>query len=100
MDDDFNTPEAFAILFNFIKEINKKGGGKKAYKLILEIDDIFNIFDLKEIKIPKKIKDLIKEREKARRNRDFKEADMIRDIIKKEGYILEDSEKGPIIKRL
>jgi len=100
MDDDFNTPEAFAILFNFIKEINKKGGGKKAYKLISEIDKIFNIFDLKEIKIPKKIKDLVKEREKARKNKDFKEADMIREIIKKEGYILEDSEKGPIIKKL
>ena len=100
MDDDFNTPEAFAILFNFIKEINKKGGGKKAYKLILEIDDIFNIFDLKKLKTPKKIKDLIKEREKARKNKDFKEADMIREIIKKEGYIVEDSEKGPIIKRL
>ena len=100
MDDDFDTPKAFAILFNFIKEINKKGGGKKAYKLISEIDNIFNIFDLKKLKTPKKIKDLIKEREKARKNKDFKEADMIREIIKKEGYIVEDSEKGPIIKRL
>src|SRR3989344_653437 len=100
MDDDFDTPKAFAILFNFIKEINKKGGGKKAYKLISEIDNIFNIFDLKKLKTPKKIKDLIKEREKARKNKDFKEADMIREIIKKEGYILEDSEKGPIIKKL
>lgn len=100
MDDDIDTPRAFAILFNLIKEINKKGGGKKAYKLISEINNIFNIFDLKEVKLPKNIKDLVNEREKARKNKDFKEADMIREIIKKEGYVLEDSEKGPIIKKL
>ena len=44
MDDDFDTPKALAVIFDFVKEANKKGGGKKSYELMLEFDKIFNVF--------------------------------------------------------
>lgn len=99
MDDDFDTPKALAVIFDFIKEINKKDGGKKAYDLMMEFDKIFNILE-KETKIPEEILSLVKEREKARARRDFKHSDIIRDLIKEKGYIIEDTYKNPIIKRI
>jgi cysteinyl-tRNA synthetase len=53
----------------------------------------------KEIKIPEKIKKLIKEREEARKKKDFAKADELRGKINKEGYIIEDSEKDLKIKK-
>ena len=94
MDDDFNTPVAFSIIFNFMNEVNKKGGGKKIYNLMLEFDKIFNILTIKEKKISAEIKKLIQEREKARKKKDFRKADEIRERLKKQGIILEDTEKG------
>ena len=94
MNDDFNTPVAFSIIFNFINEVNKKGGGKKSYNLMLEFDKIFNILTIKEKKISAEIKKLILERERARKKKDFRKADEIRERLKKQGIILEDTDKG------
>ncbi|MEW6063145.1 MAG: cysteine--tRNA ligase [Nanoarchaeota archaeon] len=94
LDDDFDTPKAFAVLFDFIREANKKGPDKNYYKLLLEINEIFDIFDVKEPKLSKEIKDLIKKREKARKEGNFKEADKIRGILKNKGILLEDTPKG------
>ena len=49
MNDDFNTPKAMAVLFDFIKEVNKKSGGEKTYNFIKEIDSVFNILEEKVI---------------------------------------------------
>ena len=99
MDDDFDTPKALAVIFNLVKEANIKGGGKKVHKLMLEFDEILNIFE-KEIKIPKEIQLLAQEREKARKNKDFKKSDILRDEIKEKGYVIEDSGKGVLIKKI
>ena len=45
MDDDFDTPKALAVIFDFVKEVNKTGGGKKSCNLIIEFDKIFSVFD-------------------------------------------------------
>lgn len=96
MDDDFNTPQAFAVVFNFLKEVNKKGGGKKSYELMLEFDKILdlNFGHLKQPKLEKEIYKLIKEREEARKNKDYKKADEIREKLNKLGVILEDTKEG------
>ena len=99
MDDDFDTPKALAAIFDFIKEVNKKGGGKNSYELMLEFDKIFGILETKEQKVPKEIMELIDEREKARKENDFKKADAIREEIKKKGYILEDTDTGTVVKK-
>ncbi|MCH8004102.1 MAG: cysteine--tRNA ligase [Nanoarchaeota archaeon] len=98
MDDDFDTPKAWAVIFDFVKEVNKKGGGKKSYELMLEFNKIFNVLETEEEKIPSEIKKLVKERDKARKEKNYEKADKIREEIKNKGYILEDTEEGTIVK--
>ncbi len=100
MDDDFDCSKAFQVIFDFVKSVNKNGGGKKSYEFIKDIDKIFNVLNFEEISVPEKIKELSKEREKARHEKNFKKADEIREKIRKEGYIIEDSENGQIIKKI
>ncbi|MBS3151377.1 cysteine--tRNA ligase [Candidatus Woesearchaeota archaeon] len=94
MNDDFNTPQAFAVIFDFMNLVNKKGGGKKSYDLMLGFNKVFNVLDLKEKKVSNEIRKLINEREKARKRKDFKKADEIREKLKKQGILLEDTDKG------
>ncbi len=99
MDDDFDTPKALAAIFDFVKEVNKEGGGKKSYELMVEVDKIFNILTLEDAEIPVEIKQLVDERERARKGKDFKKADRVREEIKSKGYSLDDTEEGPIVKK-
>ncbi len=94
MDDDFDTPNAFAAIFDFIREVNKKGGGKKAYSLMMEFDGIFGILSTEEVSLELELKRLIDEREKARKEKDFAKADNIRKGLKEKGIILEDTKDG------
>ena len=98
MDNDFDTPKALAVIFDFIREVNKYGGGKKVYKLMLEFDQIFRILKSKEEEIPKEIRLLVKKREKAREEGKYKLSDKIRERLKDKGYILEDTLDGVKVK--
>jgi len=99
MDDDFDTPKALAIVFDFVKEVNKKGGGKKSYELMLEFDKVFNVLTLEDEEIPDEIKKLVDEREKARKEKNYEKADNIRKQVQERGYVLEDSEGSIVIKK-
>ena len=100
MDDDFNAAKAVSVIFDFIKNVNKKGGGKKSYELMLEFDEVFGLGfkDLKEKRLDKEVKELIKKREKAREEKNYELADKIRDKLNKKGIILEDTALGVKIK--
>jgi len=106
MDDDLNTPEALAAIATFTKQINKimntlsKQDAVKVKDFFTHVDSVLGVFKRESIKIPKEIKDLAKDREKARKANDFKKADLIRDQLKAKGYVLEDTPKGPRIKPL
>jgi len=100
MDDDFDMPKTLAVIFDFIKEVNKKGGGKKSYDLMLEFDKVLGILETKEEKIPEEIKKLVKEREKARKESNYEKADKIREEINNKGYFVEDTNQGVRIKKL
>lgn len=100
MDDDFDASKAFQVIFDFVKTVNKNGGGKKSYEFIKEIDKIFNVLNEEEISIPDKVMKLSVERDEARNKKNWKKADEIREKIKKEGYHVEDSETGTIIKKI
>ena len=101
MDNDFDTVKALAVIFDFIKKTNKKKlAGPKTYKLLREIDEIFGILNFKKEKIPKKVLVLIKQREEARKQKNFKQADIIRKKIEKMGYQIKDTASGSIISTL
>jgi cysteinyl-tRNA synthetase len=98
MDDDLNIAQALSAIFDFMHEINKIDLSKSDAKKILDLMDSFNqvlgIFEIKEKKLPKELMDLINQREQARKNKDWKTADKIRDELKKKGVILEDTPSG------
>jgi len=100
MDDDFDTPKALAVIFDFVKDSYKKGGGKKSYELMLEFDKIFNVLTFEEGELDKELQKLIKEREEARKNKDFAKADKIREDLRKKGITLEDTKEGVRWKKL
>ncbi len=94
INDDLDTPKALALTWNLIKN------SKADYNLLLDFDKVFGL-DLNKVKkqvIPKKIKDLAKKREQYRKENNFKQADKIRKEIEKQGYTIEDTNKGPKIR--
>lgn len=111
LDDNFNTPKAFAVLFDFIKEINKileqqevsKKQAEEIYNFFVEINKIFGIIDFSKIKnqtIPAKIKKLVSEREIARSNQDWLKSDELRVKITQLGYVVKDTSSGSVIEKL
>lgn len=99
MNDDFNTPQALAVIFDFMRLVNKKGGNAKAYNLMLEMDKILNILTKKD-RTPNKILRLAEKREKLRMEKKWREADILRKKLLVEGYIIEDLKEGFNVKRL
>ena len=105
LDDDLDTPKAFAIFFGWIRSMNNlldKGelmlsqinGG---LEFIGKFDDLFAIIPEAE-SVPQELYDLIEKREKARLKQDWKTADKIRNLLHKKGWLVEDSPSGPKIK--
>ena len=105
LDDDLDTPKAFAIFFGWIRSMNNllnKGelmlsqinGG---LEFIGKFDDLFAIIPEAE-NVPQELYDLIDKREKARLKQDWKTADKIRNLLHKEGWLVEDSPSGPKVK--
>lgn len=98
MNDDLNTPNALQVLWKLVRDENALG----KYKTIKKIDEVFGLklLEKEKVKIPLEIKKMIKEREIARREKDWGKADELRDEIKRKGFVLEDGEKGVEVKKL
>ncbi|OGZ32802.1 MAG: cysteine--tRNA ligase [Candidatus Portnoybacteria bacterium RBG_13_40_8] len=98
INDDLDIPKAMSVLWKLLRD--KKAMGK--IKTIKEMDRVFGLDLLKkeEIKIPKEIKKLVKERENARKNKDWKKSDELRTKIKSLGYWIEDTGKGAKVKKI
>lgn len=105
MDDDFNVQNGIAVVYELIKFANVYSHRNTVKQPVLveltdEIRRLMNIFgielspaDVDEID-DDQIKSLIEERNQARKNRDFERSDAIRDQLKSQGIILEDTPQG------
>ncbi|MEK6895607.1 MAG: cysteine--tRNA ligase [Nanoarchaeota archaeon] len=98
IEDDFDMPRALSVLWNLIRDENADG----KIETIKKMDNVFGLrlLEKEEIKIPSEVKKIVDEREKARKEKNWKKSDELRDKIKKLGFIVEDNEKGTKIKRL
>lgn len=104
MDDDLNISSALAAIFTLINEVNpilwQQGLNKVDREMVLsalkKLDKVLNIMDFSPIKINKKVVKLIKEREVARRNKDWPKADALRKRILSQGIEVIDTPHGPI----
>lgn len=107
MDDDFNTADALAAIFDLVKFANTTAGenSSKAYVLALRtrIQGLCDIMGLitekKEELLDAEIEQLIGERQAARKAKDFARADEIRAQLLEKGIILEDTREGVKWKR-
>ncbi len=104
MNDDLDTPKTIALLWELLKDEPVSPEDKK--ETIKEFDKLLGLGieqNAKELKdtatdeLPQNIQDLIEKREDARKNKDWKMSDKLRDEIKSLGYTVEDLPEGPRI---
>jgi len=107
MDDDLNIVEALAALFDFVREVNKlmnenkvsRDEAQKVREFIYKLDKVLGIIKRVEERVPseklsEEIEELIRKREEARKEKDWKTADEIREKLRRMGVILEDTPEG------
>jgi cysteinyl-tRNA synthetase len=108
MDDDFNTANAIAAIFELVKLANvylleKNTQPEVLAHFVQTFDELMAVLGLPLAEetelLDETIEALIEERLEARRNRDFKRADEIRDELKEQGILLEDTAQGTRWKR-
>jgi len=104
MDDDLNIGTALATLFDFVRDVNKliddnmlsKEEAEEVYNLMMKFDKVLGVIGeiKKEGKLPKEAEELIRKREEARKAKDWKTADKIRQQLRAMGIIIEDMPEG------
>ena len=102
MDDDFNTADAIAAIFELVKfsNTNVKEDSSGAFadgllEILKKLCDVLGIItEKKEEMLDKEIEDLIEERQEARKAKNFARADEIRDELLKKGILLKDTREG------
>ena len=108
MDDDFNVQNGISVIYEMAKQLNIYSEKEKVYtdtinNLINTYKKVVEIFGIsfseeKEL-LDDTIEQLIQERNEARKNKNFKRSDEIRDLLKEQGIILEDTAQGTRWKR-
>ena len=107
MEDDFNTADAIAAIFELVKFANTKADGESTeafvkYLLdtIVHLSDVMGLLVNKEAEVlDEEVERLIAERQAARKEKNFKRADEIRDELAAMGIILKDTREGVQWKR-
>ena len=134
MDDDFNSPQAISVIFEFVNNTNryfektaKPHNGLCNYALdtLLNLGNVLTLFQIEEKssgnkellkKLQKKAEEyvtnakgksieeiinmLLQAREEARKNKDWDKADSIRDDLKDIGFEIQDTDKGPVWRKI
>jgi cysteinyl-tRNA synthetase len=92
INDDLNMPLAVQVLWKLVRD--EKAKGKMG--TIRKMDEVLglSLFHKDEIEIPDSVNKLVDERENARKKKDWKKSDELRDKIKKLGFIVEDKAEG------
>ena len=115
MDDDFNSPKALGIVFDFVTEANALVAGKSLSTddvalaqairdLIVELIGVFGIeLDAllgEEEGLPAEVEELVAIRAEARANKDWPRADEARDKLAALGYVVKDTPQGPQVEKI
>ncbi|KAF5087274.1 cysteine--tRNA ligase [Acetobacterium wieringae] len=102
MDDDINTADAIAVIFELVRDLNSNLDATSSQPAIMAGQNTFaeltGVLGLavkeKETNLDEAVEDLIAQRQAARKAKDFKRADEIRDELLAKGIVLEDTREG------
>ena len=106
MDDDLNTPDALAAIFDFVREINTLSG--ESSKAALEtaaamFDELTGVLGLvshrEKSDIPADVMEMVEARAAAKKAKDWAKADALRAEITARGYVVEDTPQGPKVSK-
>jgi cysteinyl-tRNA synthetase len=106
MDDDLNVSAGWAVIFDWVRDMNRSiaadqvTSSQAAANLSAwqKIDSVFGVGKKQESEAPPEIFKLLEERQAARKAKDFKRSDVLRDELKAKGWVIEDTPKGPRLK--
>lgn len=106
MDDDINTADGLSVIYELVRDINSslkaessKVAVKSAYDMLMELSAVLGLLEKKEESIDTEIETLIEERQQARKEKNWALSDKIRDDLKAQGIVLEDTPQGVKWKR-
>jgi cysteinyl-tRNA synthetase len=108
LDEDFNISAAWGAVFEWVRENNRRLGSGEATPARAaaalaaweKIDSVLALGQVDASLVPAEVLALLEEREAARKARDFKRADAVRDQLKARGWAIEDTPKGARLKKL
>lgn len=109
MDDDLNVSKSWGSIFNWVHEQNKKLAqgtmsreeAASALGAWQRVDQVFGLGAAPASEeAPALIKALLQDRQAARQSKDFARSDAIRDELKAQGWVIEDTAKGPKLKKV
>lgn len=108
LDDDLNISAAWAAIFDWVSETNKRladnsltpAAAAATLAAWEQVNSVLGIEKVADAEAPAEILALLEARQAARKARDFKRSDEIRDELKAKGWIVEDSPKGPKLKKI
>ncbi len=95
--DDFNTPAALAAVFDWVRQANSSAetGGDQDLREMLGVLALENLLEADERDVPEAVGRLADARERARSERDFAQADRLRDQLRELGWDVRDGPEGP-----
>ena len=108
LDEDLNISAAWGAVFEWVRKTNRAladntlgvAGAASALAAWEKINAVLGIGLAAEAEAPAELQALLAERQLARKNKDFKRSDEIRDQLKAQGWVIEDSPKGQRLKKL
>ena len=95
--DDFNTSNALAAAFEWVREANRSSDsvGDADLREMLAVLGLDNLLTVEAVEAPAEVRELTDARERARRARDYAEADRLREAIRERGWEVRDGPSGP-----
>lgn len=108
LDEDLNISAAWGTVFDWVSEINRRiaensvkpADAAAALAGWNRINTVLGIETSGEVEVPAELMALLEQRQAARKAKDFKRSDAIRDELKAKGWVIEDTPKGPKLKKL
>lgn len=101
LDDDFNTADGIAAIFELVRDLNKdvSNNSSRAFllaglDLMVELTTVLGLLTREDDTLDETLQLLIDERQEARKNKNFERSDEIRDLLLEKGIIIEDTPTG------